>query len=166
MPLPVRVRVGGLRHVRNCGSHLSKEQGVLVAPYRGRESGERSVNQSIGRPIDAEHVMRNEELRTVGEICSQLVAKQKASPQVGQVLLDRYITPRQSGPSKRVNGCQELANEDIKHREAPHGADTAFGQRFAQSAPASQHSQKCLAGLFVVGIRFTAEIDLWENFQD
>ena len=142
VPLPVREGVGRLRHVRERCHQLAKEQAVFLAPYPGREPGERVPDQPVGGPIGAQLVMRDEEPRPVGEIRAQLLAKENPSAQVGKVLLDRDVPPGKTGPGQRADVDQELAHEDIEHGNRGSGANTAFGQRRGKSAPAPQHPQE------------------------
>ena len=112
--------------------------------------------------------MLHEKPCPVDQILADLIPEPDAAPQVGQILLHPDVPPAEAATDQKSQVVEEKAYERIQHGEPAHGADGAVRKTRCslQTPPRAQHLQKDAPGLLVVGLPFSEEIDLGQDFHD
>ena len=123
----------------------------------------RAMNQSIGGSIGAELVIAHVKTRAIGCIFPDVLRKQNAPAEAGQVILHRLIVAGKTALCEHDEVVQKEMDEHLQHIETPHGVDLAlveYGQRF-ETAPGAQHVEENPFGVFIA----VRKIDLRQDFQ-
>ena len=122
------------------------------------------ADEAVGRSIDRQLIMRDEETSLVRDVPTNLVSKDNSTTKPGEILLDRDITPGETVSGQLEHLFQEASDKDLEHRVPGQGSNVAGTKRRAQTTPAPQHLEESPSRPFVPGI--VVKIDLGQDLQD
>ena len=123
----------------------------------------RAMNQSIGGAIGVELVVAHVKTRAIGRIFPDVLGKQNAPAEAGQVILNRLIVAGKTALCEHNEVVQEEMKKHLQHIETLHGIDLAFveySQRL-ETAPGAQHFEENPFGIFIA----VRKIHLRQDFQ-